>query len=50
MLAVAGTHAPGRGEGVEGLGGWVRYIITYLSCLVAVVGVREKYNAKWWKK
>ena len=28
---VAGTHAPGRGEGVEGLGGWLRYTIIYLS-------------------
>ena len=31
VSAVAGTHAPGRGEGVEGLGGWLRYIISYLS-------------------
>ena len=29
---VAGTHAPGRGEGVEGLRGWSRDIITAFSC------------------
>ena len=28
--AVAGTHAPGRGDEVEGLGGWFRYTISYL--------------------
>ena len=31
MPAVAGTHAPGRGEGVEGFRGWLRHTITYLS-------------------
>ena len=46
MPAVAGTHAPGRVEGVEGLRGWVRHAITYLSNLLCV---RVKDNAKWWK-
>ena len=29
---VAGTHAPGRGEGVEGLRRWFGDIITAVSC------------------
>ena len=29
---VAGTHAPGRGEGVEGLTRWLGDIITAVSC------------------
>ena len=32
MPAVAGTHAPGRGEGVEGLRRWLGDIITAVSC------------------
>ena len=31
MLAVTVSHAPGRGEKVEGLSGWLRDTITYLS-------------------
>ena len=31
MPAVAGTHAPGRGEGVEGLRRWLGDIITAVS-------------------
>ena len=31
MPAVADTHAPGRGEAVEGLRGWLRHTITYLK-------------------
>ena len=46
MPDVAGTHDPGRGEGIEGLRGWLRYTITY-RYLVVVVGVRD--NAVWWK-
>ena len=29
--AIANTHAPGKGEGVEALGGWLKYTTTYLS-------------------
>ena len=31
MPAVARTPSPGRGEGVEGLGSWLRYTITAVS-------------------
>ena len=31
MPAVAGTHAPGRGERVEGLGRWLRAVITAVN-------------------
>ena len=42
---VDATHAPGRGEGVGGLTGLIRDIITG----VVVVGVRVKDNVRWWK-
>ena len=44
--AVAGTHAPGRGEGL-----WGREDGQEISSvqLVLVVGVRVKDKAKWWK-
>ena len=32
MPAIAGTHAPGRGEWVEGFRGWLGDIITAVSC------------------
>ena len=32
VMAVAGTHAPGRSEGVEGLGRWLGDIINAVSC------------------
>ena len=32
MSAVAATHAPGRGEGVEGLRRWLGDVITVVSC------------------
>ena len=32
MPAVAGTHSPGRGEGVEGLRVWLGDIITVVGC------------------
>ena len=31
MPAVAGTHAPGRGEGAEGLRRWLGDVITVVS-------------------
>ena len=45
MPLVAGTHAPGRGWGVE------RMVKTYhhVPQQLVVVGVRVKDNAKWWK-
>ena len=46
--AVAGTHAPGKGEGVVGSRRWLGDIIT--AQLAVVVGVRVKHNAKWWKR
>ena len=45
--AVAGTLAPGRGEGVVGSRRWLGDIIT--AELQVVVGVRVKDNDKWWK-
>ena len=48
MPAVAGTHAPGRGEGVEGLRGWLRDIITAVSCRR---GSKSQRKCKvWWKR
>ena len=41
--AVAGTHGPGRGEGVEGF----QDISSLL--VVVVVGVKVKDNGKYWK-
>ena len=32
MPTVAGTHAPGRGDGVEGLIRWLGDTITAVSC------------------
>ena len=32
LPAVAGTHAPGRGEGVEGSRRWLGDVITAVSC------------------
>ena len=48
--AVAGTHAPGRDEGVEGLRRWLGDTPEYHHCsqlLSWVEGSTE--NAKWWK-
>ena len=47
MPAVAGTHAPGRGEGVVGRENGQEIPSVQL---VVVVGVRVKDNAKWWKR
>lgn len=44
MSAVAGTHSPGRGEGVEGLRCYLGDIIIFV-----VVGVSCKDSAKCWK-
>ena len=41
MSAVAATHAPGRGEGVEGLRRWLGDIITAVSCCRGWKGQRQ---------
>ena len=41
MLAVAGTHAPGKGEGAEGLGRWLGDIITAVSSYRGCQGQRQ---------
>ena len=46
--AVAGTHAPGRGEGVEGLERLLGDIITGGQLLSLVEGSKD--NRKWWKR
>ena len=49
MQAVAGKHAPGRGEGVERLRGWLWYTITYLSSKMLSCGCKGEIQRKWWK-
>ena len=39
--AVGGTHAPGRGEGVEWLRRWLGDIITAVSCCRGSKGQRQ---------
>ena len=41
MPAVAGKHAPGGGEGVEGSKGWLGEIITAVSCCRGCKGQRQ---------